>query len=88
MLQALGRNHVEYFQTLRRGDDGFESLLRNTGAMIASGTLLDISNINAEEVVDGLECGTTHSHSGPSHEQAAAYDSRNFHAVSLLGLVL
>ena len=56
VLRNLGRDNIDYFQTCTRGEDDFESLLRNAGSMIAARVPLDTPKINAQEVVNGLEC--------------------------------
>ena len=56
MLRTLGRDNADHFQTCTRGEDDLESLLRSAGSMIAADVPLDTPNINAQEVVNGLEC--------------------------------
>ena len=56
ILQALGRSHVGYLSTCIRGQKDFETLLSSAGVMIGIGLTLQISNINAREIVDGLRC--------------------------------
>ena len=56
MLRTLGRDDAYHFQTCTRGEDDLESLLRSVGSMIAADIPLDTPKINAQEVVNGLEC--------------------------------
>ncbi len=56
VLRTLGRENADHFQTCTRGEDDFESLLRSAGSMIAAGVPLNTPKINAQEVVNGLEC--------------------------------
>ncbi len=55
-LHALGKSQVGYLPTCMRGQNDFESLLSSTGRIIGIGLPLQISNINARELVDGLQC--------------------------------
>ena len=55
-LHALGKSQVGYLPTCMRGQKDFESLLSSAGAIIGIGLPLQISNINAREIVDGLQC--------------------------------
>ncbi len=56
VLRTLGRDNTDYFQTCTRGEDDLESLLRSAGSMIAADVPLNTPRINAQEVVNGLEC--------------------------------
>ena len=56
VLRTLGRDDADHFQTCTRGDDDFENLLRSVGSMIAAGVPLKTPTINAQEVINGLEC--------------------------------
>ena len=56
VLRTLGRNNADHFQTCTRGEDDLESLLRSAGSMIAADVQLDTPKINAQEVVNCLEC--------------------------------
>ena len=56
MLRTLGRDDAYHFQTCTRGEDDLESLLRSVGSMVAADIPLDTPKINAQEVVNDLEC--------------------------------
>lgn len=55
-LRKMGRDSIAYYSSCSRGSDELEALLENAGAMIGHGVLLKAANINAREIVDGLEC--------------------------------
>ena len=55
-LSTLRKSHVGYLPTCMRGQNDFESLLSSAAVMIGIGLPLQISNINAREIVDGLQC--------------------------------
>ena len=56
ILQALDKSHVRYLPSCIRGQKDFETVLSSAGAMIAIGLPFQVSNINAREIVDGLQC--------------------------------
>ena len=56
VLRTLGRDNAGHFQTCTRGEDDLESLLHSAGSMLAVDVPLNTSKINAQEVVNGLEC--------------------------------
>ena len=56
ILRSLGKDSVTYFHSCVREKDDFETLLESAGAMIARGMSLKTPNLNAREIVDGLEC--------------------------------
>lgn len=55
ILHALGKSCVGYVPTCKRGQRDFENLLLSAGAMIGVGLPLQISNINAREVFNGIQ---------------------------------
>ena len=55
-LHALGKSSVEYLPTCLRRQNDFEVLLSTVGILIGIGLQIQPSNINAREVVDGLQC--------------------------------
>lgn len=56
ILSTVGKSHVGYLPTCLRERNDFESLLSSAAVMIGIGLPLQISNINAREIVDGLHC--------------------------------
>lgn len=60
-LRELGRDSIAYHSSCSRGIEDLEALLENAGAMIGHGVLLKAANINAREIVDGLECNYEYS---------------------------
>lgn len=60
-LRNLGRDSVAYYSSCFRDTDDLEALLDNAGAMIGHGVLLKAANINAREIVSGLECSYEYS---------------------------
>ena len=56
VLRTLDRDNADHFQTCTRGEDDLESILRSAGLMIAADVPLNTSKINAQEIVNGLEC--------------------------------
>ena len=56
ILRTMGRSNVSYLPTCLRGQNDIETLLSSAGAMIGVGLPLQVSNISAREIVDGLEC--------------------------------
>ena len=55
-LRTLGRSSILYLPSCVRRQNDFETLLSSAGAMIGIGLPLQISNINAREIVEGLQC--------------------------------
>ena len=55
ILHAMGKSHVGYLPTCMRGQQDFKNLLSTVGVMIGIGLPLQISNINAKEVVHGVQ---------------------------------
>ena len=55
-LRSLGKPSISYLPTCMRGQNDFETLLSSIGAMIGMGLPLHTSNINAREIVEGLQC--------------------------------
>jgi acyl transferase domain-containing protein len=56
ILQSEGIMHINYLYSLFRSRNDFEVLLENVGDMIASGVAVVKRNVNAKEVVHGLQC--------------------------------
>lgn len=56
ILHALSKSHIGYLPTCMRGQKDFETLLSSAGVMIGIGLPVQTSNINAREIVDGLQC--------------------------------
>lgn len=56
ILRSLGKDSISYYNSCFRGMNDLEALLNNAGAMIAHGLPLKTQNINAREVVNGLQC--------------------------------
>ena len=55
-LRSLSKSDIAYLPTCMRGQNDFKVLLSSAGAMIGAGLPLESSNINAREVVEGLQC--------------------------------
>lgn len=60
-LRMLDRDSIAYYSSYSRGIEDLEALLENAGAMIGHGVHLKAANINAREIVDGLECNYEYS---------------------------
>lgn len=56
ILQSEKKTCIKYSHTLFRHKNDMETLLENIGGMIASGASIKKRNINAKELVNGLEC--------------------------------
>lgn len=55
ILRSLGKSQVEYFHTCSREQNSLETLHLNAGAMIAYGIPVKSANVNAQQIVNGLD---------------------------------
>lgn len=61
IIRKLGRDSIAYSSSCSRGIEDLKALLVNAGAIIGHGVLLRAANINAREIVKGLECNYEYS---------------------------
>ncbi len=52
--RSLGKSQIEYFHTCFREQNCLETLLLNAGAMVAYGIPIKSANVNAQQIVHGL----------------------------------